>query len=563
MIDGIVHFGVSNVLLSLLVAIVAYAVHRAGRWPMIAHLLWVLVLVKLITPPIIQIPIWDVTVVQSSGVLGLDMRDETVGANERPTDSAGRRSQAAADAVSVGTASPARFWSWSNCMLLAWGVGSAVVFAWSAGRIVRFHRLLRTAAIGAPEHVQHSAARLARRIGLQSVPMMLTTTAHLSPMVWWMGGRPRVVLPRDLLHRVDAQQLDWIVAHELAHVKRRDHLVRWLEWLTCVGFWWNPVAWWARRNLRINEEICCDALVLSSFRSEPRSYARALMTVVEFLGTAVMRPPAVVSAMSSGRFLERRFRMLVAHVPLRRTPSWLRMTLVVGALGLFSLSMTTIDAAHHVAQDTAVITPAAERAAGASWAEGEVWIQRVTNVLADQGIAREYLPDVMIVVRKIVAGMRDQGDAFVLNPLDEAHLVIDLGLTAAQVDDVLGISRRVANVLDKRERDGEQAAGGRDGERVLERRVANALRGAGIPDEKIREVMRVMRTIVAEIHDEGNADDPDPHVQASLADDLGLTAAQIEFVMGLAERLAVHLANQEADRHRPSVGDSMPHRSLD
>ena len=60
------------------------------------------------------------------------------------------------------------------------------------------------------------------------------------------------------------QDWQWIVAHELAHVRRRDYLVRWVEWLACVCFWWNPVVWWAQRNLRAMEEICCDDLVLST-----------------------------------------------------------------------------------------------------------------------------------------------------------------------------------------------------------------------------------------------------------------------------------------------------------
>ncbi len=51
------------------------------------------------------------------------------------------------------------------------------------------------------------------------------------------GGRP--------LDGYDNRELRWVVAHELAHVWRRDHLVRWLEWVACVVFWWNPVAWWA------------------------------------------------------------------------------------------------------------------------------------------------------------------------------------------------------------------------------------------------------------------------------------------------------------------------------
>jgi len=103
----------------------------------------------------------------------------------------------------------------------------------------------------------------------------------------------RIVIPAALRDELDARRLRWILARELAHVRRRDHRVPWLEWLACVCFWRNPVAWRARRNLRINEETCCDALVRSSLHPQRRSYANSLMAVVEFLVSPVIRPPAL------------------------------------------------------------------------------------------------------------------------------------------------------------------------------------------------------------------------------------------------------------------------------
>ena len=83
----------------------------------------------------------------------------------------------------------------------------------------------------------------------------------------------RVVIPATLPKQIGSERLRWILAHELAHVKRRDHLVRWLEWLACVAFWWNPIVWWTRRNLRLDEEVACDAMVLDRLNAEPRAYA--------------------------------------------------------------------------------------------------------------------------------------------------------------------------------------------------------------------------------------------------------------------------------------------------
>ncbi len=88
---------------------------------------------------------------------------------------------------------------------------------------------------------------------------------------------------------MDTRQFQWILAHELAHVRRRDYMVRWLEWLACVCFWWNPMVWWARHHLRVNEELCCDALVVSSLKPRPHTYADSLLTAVECLACPVVR----------------------------------------------------------------------------------------------------------------------------------------------------------------------------------------------------------------------------------------------------------------------------------
>ena len=89
---------------------------------------------------------------------------------------------------------------------------------------------------------------------MMTVPTILLTRARLSPMTWWARGRVRIVLPTALLEEVGAGELRWVLAHELAHIKRRDHFVRWIEWLACVVAWWNPVVWLARRSMHLDED---------------------------------------------------------------------------------------------------------------------------------------------------------------------------------------------------------------------------------------------------------------------------------------------------------------------
>ena len=197
-------------------------------------------------------------------------------------------------------------------------------------RIRRFDRLLERTSSPPPSDVVRVATEIAAILGLRSVPDIALSSARVSPMTWWMGRRVRIIIPRALAVGVDRDQLRWVLAHELAHVRRHDHLVRWLEWVARVVAWWNPVVWWAQRHLREAEELSCDALVLERLRDEPRSYARALLAVVEFLAQPTASQPVLATGMGAGATLERRFRRIVtdrgrslvsdvaSHQPVRR-----------------------------------------------------------------------------------------------------------------------------------------------------------------------------------------------------------------------------------------------------
>ncbi|MHC4990585.1 MAG: M56 family metallopeptidase, partial [Planctomycetota bacterium] len=283
--DLFLQFAASNLVLSVVLAVAAYAVQRTGRFPVVAHLLWVLVLVKLVTPPIVTIPVVSLPGLTAAATAPIPTTTglEAGSADTLIPDASDTLAMLAADGAPTGSFITASSVDRARIGLLAlWLLGTVCVLSWSLAHIVRFNRLLGMASEPAPPPLQRAAGEIASRLGLRSTPTICVTSAHISPMVWWIGGPVRILIPAELVRNMQAGDLRWILSHELAHVRRRDHLVRWLEWLACVSFWWNPVAWWARRNLRINEEICCDALVLASFDPQPRTYAHALMAVVEF-----------------------------------------------------------------------------------------------------------------------------------------------------------------------------------------------------------------------------------------------------------------------------------------
>ena len=306
MTDLILQIGATKLALSVALAALAWAVTRRLGRPALSHALWLLLLAALLAPPLVSIPVFA-----PRTELTLPLVTGLSSASPPPSS------------LAVSLAG----WlagHWKAGLLLLWLFGTATVVSWSLFRTLRLRRHLMRASEVAPAGVQRVAGEIAGQLGLRNVPPIYTTQAHVSPMVWWGGNRLRVLIPAKLASGLKSGELRCILAHELAHVRRRDHLVRWLEWLACAVFWWNPVAWRARRELRTAQEYCSDALASSSISAQPRVYAGALLRTVEFMSTAsALRCPAFVSTAADGQSaisLEGRIRMIFRKKPSASTP---------------------------------------------------------------------------------------------------------------------------------------------------------------------------------------------------------------------------------------------------
>ena len=148
-----------------------------------------------------------------------------------------------------------------NGIALVVAAGALAVLLLGCVRYARFTRLIASAE-PAPTSIRERASTLAGALGLGRVPPLRLVAARIPPMLLPEPSGPVLLLPRDLLHELDPAERDAIVAHELAHVHRRDHWVRLVELAATALFWWYPVAWWARSALRRAEERCCDEWVL-------------------------------------------------------------------------------------------------------------------------------------------------------------------------------------------------------------------------------------------------------------------------------------------------------------
>ncbi|NLS97736.1 MAG: DUF1349 domain-containing protein [Planctomycetaceae bacterium] len=193
-----------------------------------------------------------------------------------------------------------------------WLGGSLVWFSLAITRAWQIRRLIAYAR-PVSEELHDELRTLCRRLGLARCPEFLIVSGAVSPMVWAVGCRPRILMSSALLERLAPEERRTVVAHELAHIKRRDTWVRFVEFAASGLYWWFPVVWWVRGRLRRAEEECCDAWVTSSLPGSYRDYASALLKTLELLGDPSMRRP-VLQAFGSGvggfQIMERRLTMI-------------------------------------------------------------------------------------------------------------------------------------------------------------------------------------------------------------------------------------------------------------
>jgi bla regulator protein blaR1 len=89
--------------------------------------------------------------------------------------------------------------------------------------------------------------------------------------------RPRIILPADFDTRYSARERASILAHEQAHLERRDVLTTTIGVMWLCALWFNPLMYWAIARFRFDQELACDAIVLARSQAGRRHYAHTLL----------------------------------------------------------------------------------------------------------------------------------------------------------------------------------------------------------------------------------------------------------------------------------------------
>jgi len=212
---------------------------------------------------------------------------------------------------------------------------------------------------------------LEQRLGiLQPVRLAVTARAQVPAVVGWL--RPIVLMPASVLIGLTPEQVEALLAHELAHVRRHDFLVNLLQTAAETLFFYHPAVWWLNRVIRNERENCCDDLAVQAC-GNVLTYARALAEVERLLGPA----PSLAMAAGGGSLLARIQRLLGKNAGTQSVSSTsFLLVLTIAVFAMFLMNIAGAGLAQHsqlpapqrpADSTVTATTPVKEQTSSGSW----------------------------------------------------------------------------------------------------------------------------------------------------------------------------------------------------
>lgn len=170
-------------------------------------------------------------------------------------------------------------YGWRCWVALFWLAGAAGMLVRAAVGVGAAEKLRRSAQPLEDDRLVQLLREARRRLGMTRRIRLAVTDKLTSPAVVGVVV-PTLILPLSLLTALPPNQLQLLLLHELAHIRRGDYLANLCQFLLESLLFFNPAVWWLSRQARQEREACCDALA-ASLAEDRVEYARALTLVAE------------------------------------------------------------------------------------------------------------------------------------------------------------------------------------------------------------------------------------------------------------------------------------------
>ena len=252
--------------------------------------------------------------------------------------------QPAADTAARAPFSSAGIMFWLDTL---WLLGVLSLGGRTIGGWWMLRRLRTTALSPVPAAVQQCFRKVRTRLGLNGRIQLYLSEKVAGPLTIGMF-RALVVLPVSAITSLSPEQLEVVLAHELAHVRRADYLWNLVQTVVETLFFFHPAVWWVGSNVRQQRELCCDDIALETC-SDPVVYASALLRLEEERRTRLHLAMALDGHQS--RFgLRQRIGRILGETPLKQYPRELTPASVIGicaAAAMFLLPLPQVFASLH------------------------------------------------------------------------------------------------------------------------------------------------------------------------------------------------------------------------
>lgn len=283
----------------------SFQTRLGGAWQ---YLLWFLLVWKLLIPygPESSISLFNAAPILQRLAADALTGNFLTGQSQEGEDR--RRPQPTEEATTIidddyyfaaGGTFPAVFGSKTGTVFLVWLTGVLSLTAYLTALNLRQKRMIEESRGLNDSCIAGLLTECKQIMDSKDNPGLFESAAIHSPMA--AGAlRPRILLPAGAARQLSREDLRFIFMHELAHIQRRDLYINWLITALQVIHWFNPVIWYAFRQMRRDRELACDAYVLSRLKAgEYRSYGDAMISCLERYSRTAYAGPA--AGLASGR----------------------------------------------------------------------------------------------------------------------------------------------------------------------------------------------------------------------------------------------------------------------
>jgi len=235
--------------------------------------------------------------------------------------------------ATISDVPPGHFLQW---VVMIWLIGTTAFWVRLAGGWVVAARMQSILVRPASAEWQQLLRRLGARIGLsRPVRLLVSGLVQVPTVVGWL--RPVILMPAGALGGLSAEDVEVLLVHELAHIRRHDYLVNLLQGIAEALLFYHPAVWWVSGHIRAERELCCDDVAVA-VSGDAFNYARAL---AELESCRPAHLNAVVAA-NGGSLADRIGRLLGQSRPPARsglgTIVVISALLVIVSYGLFGQS---------------------------------------------------------------------------------------------------------------------------------------------------------------------------------------------------------------------------------